>query len=685
MRLKDNGTHCSFLTCGLFIKGIGRMSLLEKTSVEKDEKMKSDNSKLGEWYSSEDFEKQYTYLEENLGADWTIDKTTFRVWAPTAEKVYLNLYKSGAGKEDDKMESLLLEPYRNGVWMIEKSGDLQGIYYTYSIFTEGNEVEACDPYAKAVGVNGERAMVVNLASTNPTGWDMDKSPFINKNTTEAIIYEAHVRDLTIHKDSGIKNKGKFIGLAENGTRNSKGDSTGLDYIADLGVTHVHLLPFFDFASVDEESGEGYNWGYDPENFFVPEGSYSTDPYHGEVRIYEAKRMIQAFHDSGVGIIMDVVYNHVYDAPGFCFNQIVPGYFSRIDKDGTYSNGSICGNDTASERSMVRKYIVQNVLYWAEEYHIDGFRFDLAGLIDIETINEIVERVHAVKPWILFYGEGWSMPTKVTKDGIKLATQMNSYLTPQFAYFNDTIRNLLRGRNFDLTEKGYVNGGKGRYDCLKSNLMGIPYWADSPAQVVNYVSCHDDLTLYDKLQSAEPTVDKETLLRYYRLAAAVVFAAAGVPFIQAGEEFLRRKLNADGTPNSNSYNAGDAVNEISWDCLQDADCCEMRDYYKGLIAFRKKHPVLCLGDSKEIRKRFSFTDVQKGEGTVTFIDCKGIEGESCKEICLIFNPEKEEKEIALPKGKWEIYVSDNKAGTEILEEGDEKVIVSPISCMFLAQE
>lgn len=643
-----------------------------------------EKSKLGAWYSSEEFEALYTYPEGNLGAEWTKDKTTFRVWAPTAEEVYVNLYSNGLISEKEPIERIAMRPYQNGVWTVIKDGDLHGTFYTYSVLVDGEEQEACDPYAKAVGVNGERAMVVDLSSTDPKGWDMDKSPFQNRNATDAVIYEAHIRDLTVHKESGIKNKGKFLGLTEEGTVNSSGDITGLDYIADLGVTHIHLLPFFDYASVDESQEGEYNWGYDPENFFVPEGSYATDPYHGETRIREAKEMIAAFHQKGIGVIMDVVFNHVHNAEKFCFNNIVPGYFSRIDSDGVYSNGSICGNDTASERSMVREYIVQNVLYWSGEYHIDGFRFDLVGLLDIGTINEIVERVHTVRPEVLFYGEGWAMPTNVTKTGVKMATQKNSYLTPDFAYFNDTIRNLLRGRNSDTGEKGYLNGGTGRADGLKSNLMGIPYWASSPEQVVNYASCHDDLTLYDKLQAAEPTADRAALLCYNRLAAGIVFAAAGIPFIQAGEELIRRKVNADGTLNSNSYDAGDDINAIAWDCLQSVDCREMRDYYKGLIAFRNNHPSLRIGDIREIRDRFTFYDIQKGEAVICLIDCEGIEGESAEQLCMIFNPDAEEKEIFLPKGNWEIHVSGNKAGTEGLGEAHGSVTVSPVSCMFLVK-
>ena len=644
-----------------------------------------EKKKLGAWYSSEEFEKLYTYAEGNLGTEWTKDKTTFRLWAPTADKVYVNLYKNGWCSDHEAIERMEMKPYQNGTWIVVKEGDLQGTFYTYSVLLGDEELEACDPYAKAVGVNGERAMVVDLSATDPEGWDMDKSPFQNRSITDAVIYEAHIRDLTVHKDSGIKNKGKFLGLAEEGTTNSSGDITGLDYIADLGVTHIHLLPFFDYASVDESQEGQYNWGYDPQNFFVPEGSYATDPYQGETRIREAKKMIGAFHQKGIGVIMDVVFNHVHDAERFCFNNIVPGYFSRIDGNGIYSNGSICGNDTASERSMVREYIVQNVLYWAEEYHIDGFRFDLVGLLDIGTINEIVERVHAARPEVLFYGEGWAMPTNVTKTGVKMATQKNSYLTPDFAYFNDTMRNLLRGRNSDTSERGYVNGGTGRTDCLKSNLMGIPYWACSPEQVVNYASCHDDLTLYDKLKAAEPEANRALLLRYNRLAAGIVFASAGIPFIQAGEELIRRKVNADGTLNSNSYDAGDDINAIVWDCLQDTDCREMRDYYRGLIAFRKEHPSLRIKNIREIRDRITFYDIQKGEEIICLIDCEGVDGETAGQLCMIFNPDEEEKEIILPEGNWEIHVSDNRAGTESIGEADGNVTVPPISCMFLVNK
>ena len=641
---------------------------------------------LGEWYSSEEFESKYTYQEENLGAQWTKEATTFRVFAPTAEAVVLNLYKGGKKGVEDLIEKLPMEQIENGVWMVTKAGDLNGTYYTFSVTVEGSEREACDPYAKTVGVNGERAMVIDLSSTNPEGWEADKNPNADLKINDVVIYEAHIRDMTIHAQSGAKNKGKFLGLAEEGTVNDAGDSTGIDYIASLGVTHVHLLPFYDYASVDEENvnGKEYNWGYDPKNYSSPEGSYATDPYNGEVRVKELKQMIQTFHRKGLSVVMDVVYNHVDDAETFCYNQIVPGFFSRIDKDGVYSNGCYCGNDTASERAMIRKYIVESVLYWAQEYHIDGFRFDLVGLLDVDTVCDIVKRVREVRPDVIFYGEGWTLPTVLTKE-VTLATQIHSNETPKFAYFSDDIRNLVRGSNFEVEEKGYVYGQKGLVKELQQNMMGMPKWAVAPDQVVNYASCHDDHTLYDKLQDGDPEADRDTLVRYNKLAAAIVFAAEGIPFIHAGEELLRTKVNEEGEIVENSYNAGDFVNAFAWDNLQDKDCVDVKNYYMGLIAFRKAHPVLRLCDTADIKKRFAFADVQKGEVMAYSVDCTGVEKEAAKELYFIFNPDREAYEIQLPEGEWEIQLNGSVSGTKALETVSGSVKVDAISAMYLVRK
>ena len=361
-------------------------------------------------YDTEEFENTNTYLGHDLGAFWTESQTVFRLWAPTAREVTLLLYRDGLGGEP--LASQQLHPEKNGTWIARRMGNLKGLYYTYLVNVDGQAKETCDPYAKAVGVNGQRAMVIDLRETNPTGWAEDRSPFQGKGITDAVLYELHIRDLSMHRSSHIQNKGKYLGLAETGAHTRGGHATGLDHIRQLGVTHIHLLPVFDFGFTDESSPQPqYNWGYDPVNFNVPEGSYATDPFDGACRVRELKQTVKAIHDAGLSVVMDVVYNHVYDRDGFCFNQIVPGYFSR----GT-SNGSCCGNDTASERSMVRKYIVDSVNYWADEYHIDGFRFDLMGLLDIATVNQIVQTVKSRHPHVIFYGEGWQMNTSPVRPG-----------------------------------------------------------------------------------------------------------------------------------------------------------------------------------------------------------------------------------------------------------------------------
>ena len=391
-----------------------------------------------EIYNSADFEKAYTYTGSDLGTTWSPEQTFFRLWAPTADSVVIRLYKSGNPDAADLMETISMTRDIQGTWTAAKTGDLNGVYYTYLVNVDGQEVEACDPYARTTGINGHRAMILNHRTTDPEGWDQDKDPNFDKAITDSVIYELHVRDLSMNEYSGIQNKGKFLGLAETGTTTPDGHSTGLDYIKNLGVTHIHLLPVYDYGFTDESLAlPQYNWGYDPVNFNTPEGSFSTDPYHGEVRVAEMKQMVKTLHDNGLSVVMDVVYNHVYDGPEFCFNKIVPGYFSRINAEGVWSNGSVCGNDTASERNMVRKYLVDSVCYWADEYHIDGFRFDLVGLIDVQTMNEITTEVHKKHPNVIFYGEGWDMPTELTKADVALAIQPNSVKMPAFSFFNDT--------------------------------------------------------------------------------------------------------------------------------------------------------------------------------------------------------------------------------------------------------
>ena len=633
-------------------------------------------------YSTESFEEEYTYGGSDLGANWSSDKTVFRVWAPTAESVSVRLYESGTEGTDDLIEVLPMTPDVNGTWLAEKSGDLNGTYYTFEVNVGGNVNEACDPYARTTGVNGKRAMVIDLDSTDPEGWAEDKNPNADLGVNDAIIYELHVRDLSSDPSSGIENVGKFLGLTETGTKTAGGTATGIDHIKELGVTHVHLLPVYDFGSVDETRLDEpqFNWGYDPVNYNVPEGSYSTDPYNGAVRVSEMKQMIKAMHDNGLSVVMDVVYNHVQSATEFCFNKIVPDYFSRISENGVYSNGSGCGNDTASERSMVRKYIVDSVKYWTDEYHIDGFRFDLVGLLDTQTINELVEAVHAERPDVIFYGEGWTMTTAVTKENVEMATQQNSRKTPGFAYFSDTIRDALKGSVFDRGA-GFVSGDYNKGASVGICFLGKPIWCKSPTQSVNYASCHDNNTLIDRIALSRVDASREDLIKMNNLAAAIYMTSQGIPFMQAGEEMLRTKVNDDGSFNENSYNASDAVNSLKWSTLDEKEYSDVFEYYKGLIAFRKAHPALRQSDADSVRD--TVTQVNGlPKGVLAFEIAAGANGDSAEGMYLIFNASEEAQSISLPEGSWNVYINGEKAGTDAIENVSGTATVDPISALVL---
>ncbi len=639
-------------------------------------------------FSTEQFEQQYTYTGNDLGAIYQKDKTTFRVWAPTAKSVALRLYQSGTPESNDLIEEVEMVKDTFGTWVVTKQGDLHGIYYTYFVVIDWRENEACDPYARTTGINGKRAMVIDLESTNPEGWEDDVDPNAGKSFNDAIIYELHLRDLSIDESSGIVHKGKYLGLTETGTKNKAGYCTGLDYIRSLGITHLHLLPIYDYGFIDESKLDiaQFNWGYDPINYNVPEGSYATDPYHGEVRVKELKQMIYTLHQNGISVIMDVVYNHVYQAVDFCFNQIVPMYFTRIDSNGFYSVGSGCGNDTATERSMVKKYIVDSVTYWAKEYHIDGFRFDLAGLIDTETINEVIEEVQKIRPSAVFYGEGWILSTHITKGGYRLSNQENAKYTPKMAYFSDTMRDLIKGSVFSQTEKGYISGACGKEKIVEKCFIGEgSRWCDVPAQTVNYASCHDNMTLFDKIVSSNREATREEQIKMNLLAAAIYMTSQGIPFIHAGEEFLRSKVREDGSFDENSYISSDKINSLKWDNLSQAEYQKVVQYYKGLIAFRKAHNILHLTTAKEVRQ---VTSVITGleENVVAFQIKGGMNGEIAEQLFVIFNPNKTETIVNLPEGNWKVCVNGEKAGIKAIEKiNGNTVMVAPISAMVLCDQ
>ncbi|MCI8562110.1 MAG: type I pullulanase [Lachnospiraceae bacterium] len=633
------------------------------------------------YYETKEFEDKYTYTGNDLGATWTKEKTTFRVWSPEAEAVVVNLYKSGTEGTDDLIDTLTMTKDVNGTWTTEKAGDLNGIYYTYTVTREGKEVkDICDPYARTTGVNGKRAMVIDLNTTNPTGWESDSNPHEGESITDQIIYEGHIRDLTIDEKSGVSeaNKGKFLGLTEDKAK-------AVNHMKELGISYLHILPMYDFGSVDETGkGSQYNWGYDPVNYNVPEGSYSTNPSDGAVRVKELKQMVQSLHNNDISVVMDVVYNHVYNANEFCINKLVPKYFSRYGKDGKLYEDSGCGNDTASERSMVRKYIVDSVCYWADEYHIDGFRFDLVGLLDVDTVNEIVAEVHKKHPGVMFYGEGWSMANDEVTGKYTMATQVNSKQTPGFAYFNDSIRDALKGHVFNDTAPGFISGEQGDEEKIAKNFLGAADWCSSPSQTINYASCHDNHTLIDRIANSRPDASREDLIRMNNLAAAVYLMAEGVPFMQAGEEFLRSKVNEDGSFNHNSYNAGDTVNAIQWGNLEETANADVFNYYKGLIAFRKAHGALRLSNAEDVAKTVSVVDGL--DKNVVALDIKGgINGETADELFVIFNANTSSTTVSLPDGEWSVCINDKAAGTDALKKiKNGKATVAPISAMALVR-
>lgn len=635
-------------------------------------------------YSTEEFENQYTYHGPDLGAIWSQESTSFRLWAPTATGVSIRLYTSGDPSAQDLIQQEPMTPSVAGTWCAQIAGDLHGVYYTYCVTLEGKTVEACDPYARTTGVNGRRAMVLNLASTNPQGWEEDLDPHFGDCVTDAVIYELHIRDLSSDPDSGIRNVGKFLGLTETGTKTPAGVPTGLDHIKSLGITHLHLLPSYDYGSVDEAHLEipQFNWGYDPVNYNVPEGSYSTDPFHGEIRVKEMKQMIHTLHQNGISVVLDVVYNHVYDAEQFCFNQIVPGYFSRIH-DGVYSDGSCCGNDTASERSMVRKYIVDSVKYWADEYHMDGFRFDLVGLLDVDTIREVVTTVHQTHPNVIFYGEGWTMDTKLTKSDIPLAVQTNAHLLPDFAFFSDTLRDLLRGYVFEDTFKGYVAGAPELEPLLKQCFLARPDWCPSPSQSVNYASCHDNMSLFDRLATSAPEATWDERIRMNRLAFAIVATSQGIPFLQAGEEFLRSKPGPDGSFVHNSFNSPDSVNALRWKNLEIPEYQDTFAYYQGLIALRKAHPTFRLSTAEEVSQQVF--PLENLEPNVVAFRLRGSVDDPAQGLIVAFNPNKTPTQIPLPQGNWNVVVDGAHAGTETLATVTGQATLEPISAMVLTLE
>ena len=618
-----------------------------------------------EWkqmFESREFEEKYTYAGNDLGAVYEKEKTTFKVWAPTAEKVMLHLYTAGSTGEAGEKELLQVEMKKReqGIYEKQVKGDLHGVYYTFSVTVDGETRETGDIYAKAAGVNGKRSMVVDLEKTNPKGWEEDTHVFHPLGKTW--VWEVHIGDFSNDPASGVREeyRGKYLAFTENTTLNQDGvHPTCVNYLKELGITHVHLLPSFDYGSVDESKCDTFNWGYDPVNYNVPEGSYATDAFHGEVRIREFKEMVAALHKAGISVVMDVVYNHTHSLDSF-FNATVPYYYYRTWEDGTYSDGSACGNDTASDRAMFRKYMMDSVLHWVQEYHVDGFRFDLMGLHDTQTMNEIRKALNELEDGeqIFLYGEPWSAGPSALKESESFATkEAMKKLAEGIAVFNDDTRDAVKGPYDKLEVPGFVNGKKGLEEKIKRGIQGLfdekeKVQPVSPAQLLNYVSAHDNSTLWDKLvDSVKKDQDYETrhedLLAMNKLAAAIVQFSAGIPFMQAGEEAGRTKQGED-----NSYNLSKELNRLDWNIMYKFQ--DLISYYKGLHEVRNQFSGF-YDLSEKARTRQHFYE-NLPEGIIAY-EMEGIRGtDQWEKVVVIFHASQEPTEFVLGNTGYKRIVS-----------------------------
>lgn len=584
-------------------------------------------------------------------ADYTPEQTTFRLFAPdNAKTVKLRIYKAGHKGRPER--TVKMERTAADTWTATVTGNLMGRFYTF----DTGRGECAGVFAKAVGVNGQRAAIIDMDKTDPAGWNDDRRPVV-KSPADLVIYEMHHRDYSIDASSGIANGGKFLALT---------DPKAIAHLKELGVNAVHILPSFDYASVDETrlSTPQYNWGYDPVNYNVPDGSYSTDPYKPETRIREFKQMVQALHKAGIRVILDVVYNHTFNIDGSNFQRTYPDYFYRKTADGKYSDGSGCGNETASERDMMRRFMVESVLYWIDEYHIDGFRFDLMGCHDIETMNAIRKAVDEVDPTIFIYGEGWSAGScALPKEQLGLKANMKAM--PCIAAFSDELRDALRGPFSDDTKGAFLAGKPGEEESIKFGIAGaiehpqvdmskVNYsteaWASQPTQMISYVSCHDDMCLTDRLRASIPGITTDELIRLDMLAQTAVLTSQGVPFILSGEEMLRNKKGVH-----NSYNSPDSINRLDWNNMERYP--QVMDYYKNLTRLRRNHPAFRLGSADLVRRHLEFLPTQPGLVAFRLKDYAG--RDDWRNIIVILNAAKQQRKVAIPQGNYTIVCHEGK--------------------------
>ena len=606
-------------------------------------------------------------------------KTQFTFWSNAAEQMEVNIYDEGQG---DKGQSAKVVPLTKGegdFWTATVKGDLAGKFYTIRSFQNGEwSLESPGIFAKAVSVNGQRAAIIDITTTNPEGWEYDARPEVT-DMTDIVVYETHLRDFTMSPYSGIENKGKFLALTEEGT-GVNGDrlaATGIDHLKEMGITHLQILPFFDYGSIDETrlDQNRYNWGYDPVNYNVPDGGYSTNPYDPACRVREAKMMIQALHEAGIRVIMDVVYNHTYDVMGCALGRVVPKYFYRLNPDGTYANGSGCGNETASDHAMYRQFMVESVCYWAREYHIDGFRFDLMGIHDQETMNAIRAALDEIDPTILTYGEGWAaMAPAYPYDS--LAMKQWTYKMPRVGAFSDDIRNALIGSPFDH-ERGFASGNAASAKDVMRGLIACPEWSGEPIQHVSYITCHDNYCLRDRIDVSAKGESEATKLRMNKLAQTAVLVSQGMAFIYGGEELYRTKKGID-----NSYQSPDSINIIPWENMfQYADLC---DYYRAMIALRHEHKGFRLGSADLVKEHVEFLDTDN-ESLIIYRINNLEEFDSAKSLTVLLNGSAKQAKAEVPEGTYTVLAHDAQVDISGLGQiQGTQVVVEPYSATILAE-
>jgi pullulanase len=636
-----------------------------------------------------DLNASYCYPDDDLGAVYSPEATSVKVWAPTARQVRLLLFDDATNAA---AQAIPMSRDSEGIWSADLKGDKDGRYYLYEVkFLPPGSAKPTiyrvnDPYARGCSANSGRTLIYDPRKTDPARWEQDHFVTL-KNSTDAVLYEVHIRDFTINKNSGVTEgkRGRYLGMVQPDTKTPYGEPSGLDHLKELGVTHVHLLPCFDYAGGDErqpaDAYTWYNWGYDPLLYNTPEGSYATKP-DGTARQKEFKEMVQAFHQNHIGVIMDVVFNHTAGTgsrPASIFDKVYPRYYYRMDRSGDYANGTGCGNEFASEKPMARKFILDSIEYWMTEYHVDGFRFDLMGILDRETMREVYREAKKINPNAIIYGEGWQMERVLPAD--RMMTQANVQGT-DIAAFNDGIRDNIKGDNVRAREAGFVQGTEPPFGGIErfqleikgqSTGKGIPgIEVFSPNETINYDSAHDDLCLWDKLRSSAPSTPEDMRIKMDKLAAGIVLTAQGVPFLHAGDEFLRSK-----SLNPNSYNDNDPhVNPMDWS-LKDR-YKDVSKFYQGLIALRRAHPAFRMTDRTQVDAGLEFATVAPGN-VVEYVLKNHANGDDWKTILVIYNGNPEPRDLAVT-GNWAIVANDQLAGTKTLATAKDKIHVAPFSLL-----